>query len=231
MTISLRSALAVLAVAAAVALPATARAAPWQWAYTTGNVNMRAGPSVDYPRVTTVPAGSRVQLYGCLQGWSWCDVSWRGIRGWLAGTYLQVAYNDRRYLVPQGGVYLGVPFIGFEMDNYWGSYYRDRPWYRTWRRPPPPPGGWHRPPPPPPGWHRPPPPPGGHRPPPPPGWHRPPPPPPGGLRPRPNPGQFQPRPGQFHPPQQVRPNRAPQPGMRGLPTCTPGVNCPRVERP
>lgn len=150
MTISIRSALAALALAAAMALPATAHAEEWQWAYTTANVNLRAGPSVDYPRVTTVPYGARVRLYGCLPRWSWCDVAWHGVRGWMSGNYLRVSYDDRWYGVPEAGVIIGVPFIGFDIDNYWGSYYRGRPWYhhrRRWRRrpPPPPPVQPHRP--------------------------------------------------------------------------------------
>lgn len=129
MRLSIRSALAAVALAAAMALPSVSHAASWQWAYATANVNLRAGPSVSYPAVATVPYGSQVRLYGCLPRWSWCDVSWRGIRGWMSGRYLQVQYAGHRRYVPDVGVYVGVPFLGFDIGTYWGDYYRDRSWY------------------------------------------------------------------------------------------------------
>jgi len=133
---SLRTLLGALALAASMAIPAAAQAAPWQWAVTTTDVNLRAGPSVRYPAVTTVYEGSQVQLFGCLRDWGWCDVAWHGIRGWMAGAYLEVAYDGGRYYVPDVGVEIGVPFIQFDFGNYWDDYYRDRPWYREWRHRP-----------------------------------------------------------------------------------------------
>lgn len=133
---SLRTLLGALSLAALLAAPAAAQAAPWQWAVTTTDVNLRAGPSVRYPAVTTVYEGARVQLFGCLRGWDWCDVAWHGIRGWMAGDYLEVAYGGRRYDVPDVGVSIGVPFIQFDLGDYWDDYYRDRPWYREWRHRP-----------------------------------------------------------------------------------------------
>ena len=170
--------------AAAAFLGFTAGAAFAQNAYTTGNVNMRAGPSTQYPRVTTVPNGAAVDVHGCTSGWSWCDTSWRGIRGWVSANYLQMLYNNRRVYLPEYAPRIGVPVITFQFGNYWDRWYRDRPWYRDrhrWDgrpgidRPRPPRPGAGGPPPPPPGWDRPRPPrPGaGGPPPPPPGWDRP----------------------------------------------------------
>lgn len=239
MTNSFRSALRALAVAALMALPAVAQAAPWQWAVATTDVNLRAGPSTDYPAVATVYAGSQIQLFGCLQDWSWCDVAWSGIRGWMAGDYIEVAYNQRRYDVPDVGVVIGIPFIGFDMDSYWGDHYRDRPWYHHWHgRVPggpgpvlPPPGGHF----PPPGGHFPP--PGGHFPPPPDNhWD--------GHRDR-HDGHGDWRPGNVPPPFQQRNGVPMQGGTFGRPgggaggnapyvgghPCPPGTVCPKPERP
>jgi len=126
--------LAALAVGAMLAMPGIAAAAN---AFTTGNVNMRAGPSTQYPRVTTIPYGAPVEVYGCTGGWQWCDTSWRGIRGWVSASYLELLYRDRRVYVPEYAPRIGVPVITFQFGSYWDRYYRDRPWYRDryrWER-------------------------------------------------------------------------------------------------
>jgi len=129
-TFSILSRAALIVVFAA---PAVAEAAN---AYTTGNVNSRAGPSVNFPRVTTLPAGVTVTIYGCVSDLGWCDTSWRGQRGWVSSRYLEYLYDDRRVLVQDYGRRIGVPIISFQFGNYWDRYYSDRPWYRDrprWR--------------------------------------------------------------------------------------------------
>ncbi len=118
----------------ALAVPGIAAAAAN--AYTTGNVNLRAGPSTNFPRVTTLPVGVTVTIHGCLRGWSWCDTSWRGSRGWVSGRYLESLYRGRRVLVPTYAARIGLPIITFQFGNYWDNYYSDRAWYRDrprWR--------------------------------------------------------------------------------------------------
>lgn len=132
-----------LAAVAAVALPVIAEAAP---AVSTANVNLRSGPSTRYPPVLVIPAGSRLEIFGCMQSANWCDVSYRGYRGWMSGSYLQATYSQRRvYVDPQYYRPLGIPSVTFSVGNYWDRHYRDRDFYRDrdrWRnddrRPPPP---------------------------------------------------------------------------------------------
>jgi uncharacterized protein YraI len=115
-------------------LPGVAAAAT---AFTTGNVNMRAGPSTQFPRVASLPEGVTVRVHGCLRQWSWCDTSWRGARGWVSGRYLEQLYRGRRVLVPEYGVSLGLPIISFQFGSYWDRWYSDRSWYRDrprWQR-------------------------------------------------------------------------------------------------
>src|SRR3954471_25079429 len=45
-----------------------------QEAYTTRTVNVRAGPDLSYPVVAGLGGGAPVQVFGCLDDWSWCDV-------------------------------------------------------------------------------------------------------------------------------------------------------------
>ncbi|MFC5579737.1 SH3 domain-containing protein [Rhodanobacter terrae] len=141
-----RLALASLSVASlSLAFPALARAAD---AYVTGNVNLRAGPDPDYPLIDQIPAGTEVDVQGCTDGWEWCDVIVFGNRGWIAGNYIEYEYDDRPVLVPEYGAQIGIPIVTFVIGDYWGHYYRSRPFYRDrdrWysrpigRRPPPPP--------------------------------------------------------------------------------------------
>jgi len=126
--------LCAVALGAALALPLTAEAAE---GYATANVNMRSGPSTAYPAVTVIPAGAPLNINGCLAETPWCDVAFAGGRGWVAGRYVQAVYQDRRvYVGPEYYEPLGIPTIGFNLDNYWGRYYRGRDFYQErdrWR--------------------------------------------------------------------------------------------------
>jgi uncharacterized protein YraI len=102
--------------------------------YLTANVSLRAGPGFDYPVVASMNAGSGVTIYGCLSGWSWCDISWRGNRGWASGQYLQVVYQNQRRPILGYGTYIGLPFVTFSIGNYWGNYYRHRPFFNQINR-------------------------------------------------------------------------------------------------
>lgn len=147
--------LAASLLAAFIALPAVAEAAE---GFATANVNMRSGPSTAYPAVTMIPVGVPLQINGCLNETPWCDVSFYGGRGWVAGQYIQATYQSRRiYVGPQYYRPLGIPTVVFNFDDYWGRYYRGRDFYRDrdrWRRGPGwvdrrPDSGWDRNPP---GW-------------------------------------------------------------------------------
>ncbi|MBY3463582.1 SH3 domain-containing protein [Rhizobium laguerreae] len=117
--------------------PAIAEAAE---GYSTANVNMRAGPSTRYPAVAVIPAGSSIEIRGCLSDVNWCDVEFYGGRGWVSGQYVQALYQQRRvYVGPQYYRPLGIPLIRFSVDNYWDRYYRNRDFYRDrdrWSRDP-----------------------------------------------------------------------------------------------
>ncbi|MCM2475175.1 SH3 domain-containing protein [Rhizobium sp. CG5] len=121
---------------AAIAAPAVASAAT---AYATANVNMRSGPSTEYPPILVVPASSPIEIYGCLSAANWCDVAYGSYRGWISGSYLQTTYSQQRiYVGPQYYEPLGIPTVTFSIDSYWDRHYRSRDFYRDrdrWREP------------------------------------------------------------------------------------------------
>ena len=130
------------------ALPALAQ----ETAYTTGTVALQAGPAPDYPAVGTFGAGTPVTLYGCLDGYNWCDVSYQDARGWVDGQALAFPYEDQRVPVAVYGPELSLPIVTFSFGDYWEHHYRDRPFYAERERferhaPPPPPPHRDRPPP------------------------------------------------------------------------------------
>lgn len=124
--------IAALTAAATVVAPAAASASPAQ---VTANVNLRTGPGTQYYPILVLPAGVPVELYGCLQGYTWCDISYGRDRGWVSSRYLSTFYSGPIYR-PQP--YRSVPFLSFNF-GYWDNHYRDRPWYQSRPRP-----GWDR---------------------------------------------------------------------------------------
>jgi len=106
-----------------------AQAAP---GYSTGNVNMRAGPSTAYPAVTVIPVGAPVEILGCLNGWAWCDTVYAGNRGWVAGSYLNASYRGARVPFVSYAPRIGVPVVAYNRDVYWRTHYRARPFYRQY---------------------------------------------------------------------------------------------------
>jgi len=128
---SIRRLLRGLPLAVALALPLTVAA---QNAFTTQAVNMRAGPDRSFPLVAWIPAGASVQVWGCVEGWRWCDTQWGFHRGWVWSQNLQTTFGAQPGVIFFGGPSTGVPIVSFTIGNYWNSYYRGRPWW-VGRRP------------------------------------------------------------------------------------------------
>jgi uncharacterized protein YraI len=113
---------------AAVALsPAIASAAD---GFTTSPTSQRAGPGVRYPIVAMIPGRVPITIHGCVASATWCDVSWRGSRGWVSGGNIQVAWHGRRNPIISFYRQLGIPIITFGFDDYWNRYYRSKPFFK-----------------------------------------------------------------------------------------------------
>lgn len=114
------------AFAGSLAIPAAAEASD---GFVTADVNMRAGPSVSYPRITVLPQGAPIDVYGCLASYTWCDVGYYHMRGWVSSRYLSIFYDGPSYVYRPR---YAVPSVTFQFD-YWDRWYRGLPWYNDWR--------------------------------------------------------------------------------------------------
>ena len=135
-----------------------------QNAMTTTSADLYAGPDDSYPQVAQLDSNTPVQVYGCLDDWSWCDVGFQDARGWLYSPDITYAYEGGYVPLYSYAPSLGIAVVPFSIDVYWGRYYHSRPWFgqrADWehrtvnhRRPPGPPPSAGRPPHPAPGGPR-----------------------------------------------------------------------------
>ena len=102
--------------------------------YPVANVNLRAGPGTEYPIILTVPAEAPIAILGCVPDYTWCDSVFQGYRGWMRSIYLAGYYEGRYYPLGDYAPQLGYQTVSFNIDAYWGAYYRDRPFYAERRR-------------------------------------------------------------------------------------------------
>lgn len=84
--------------------------------HTTGNVNMRTGPSTKYHRIVVIPRGAPVSIGQCARGNRWCRVNYRGHVGWVSRRYL----SSGRVFVQRAPVRRYVP------APHYGRYYHGR---------------------------------------------------------------------------------------------------------
>ncbi|MEO0855110.1 MAG: SH3 domain-containing protein, partial [Cyanobacteria bacterium J06648_11] len=101
-------------------------------AVATTNVNLRAGPSTDFPIVRVVPSGARLVTIGCLADYSWCDVRFAGARGWMAARYIFLS-GPRTVVTAPIAAPVGIPVVAFS-HAYWRAHYTTYPWYGAWPR-------------------------------------------------------------------------------------------------
>ena len=123
--------LCVLALGASLAALTPAHAADG-WTYSSGT--LRAGPGTSYPPILRVAAGRPVEVFGCLRGWTWCDVAVAGERGWFPGRRIAFEQSGRRRVLTTIAPALGLGIVVFDRDAYWTSHYRGRAFYDRWDR-------------------------------------------------------------------------------------------------
>lgn len=122
--------LAAAAVVLTVAAAPKAEAAYYDGVAAT-KLNVRAGPSGNYPVIGQIGRGAPLNVRGCVQGYRWCDVSTGGFRGWVAGKNIRANYRTRSDSISVLGSLLGLNVVTYDEPTYWRTYYYDRDFYRT----------------------------------------------------------------------------------------------------
>jgi uncharacterized protein YraI len=110
-------------------LLALSAAAAAQNAVTTHPVSVYSGPDDSYPMVAQLDADAPIQVMGCLNDWSWCDVAFADNRGWLYAPDITYDYEGGYVPLYTYAPSLGVPVVEFTIGDYWGRYYHGRSWY------------------------------------------------------------------------------------------------------
>lgn len=59
-------------------------------AIVTSTVNLRTGPGTQYGTIGAIPNGVGVTVGGCTSGYGWCQVSYGGMTGWAASSYIAI---------------------------------------------------------------------------------------------------------------------------------------------
>jgi predicted small secreted protein len=97
--------------------------------YTYRATVLRAGPNPEFPPVERVYSGATLEIYGCLSSREWCDVSWRGNRGWMQARDIGYKVGNRAISLAEYSSRGDIPTVSFDY-SYWDSNYRTRSWYR-----------------------------------------------------------------------------------------------------
>ena len=121
----MRRSLIATATIAALAAPIAALAAT---GHVARPVEVLAGPG-EYPTVDRIPPGVPVEIFGCTEGYAWCDVSVQDVRGWIRGDAIHYDYRGSTVVLPDVDVDVGLPILNFEIGPYWEEHYRSRPFY------------------------------------------------------------------------------------------------------
>src|SRR5262249_55966282 len=121
-------------------------------------VHLRAGPSIEYPSVALLGRGSTVEVFGCEEGYGWCDAQIGKQRGWVDADYPRARALSAPVATANTPVVWALPPPPFVFNTYGGPSSRATPWsprrdyyYVYWNRYPhgrPPPPPIYRPPPP-----------------------------------------------------------------------------------
>src|SRR5262245_14628769 len=120
---------AIVAGFAAIALFVAPVAANAAQGFIVSQTELKAGPDDQFPTVIEVSAGAEVDVFGCLSGNSWCDVSFQQDRGWVSGQDLEVLFESKRVKIVEVTTVV-VPVVTFEVRTYWTQYYSSKPFFK-----------------------------------------------------------------------------------------------------
>jgi uncharacterized protein YraI len=79
--------------------------------------SIHTGPGFDYDRLARGPADAGVEVHTCTASYDWCQVSWRGVRGWMDGEEIEVRHSGRMVSLHDFGPRTGVPSFASRVED------------------------------------------------------------------------------------------------------------------
>lgn len=102
--------LAAAGVLTAAALPALAQGT----ANATTDLNIRAGAGPAYEVVGVIPEGGEVDVAGCLDPATWCEVTHDGVTGWASGGYLTAIVDNTPTVIYESIDETGITTVTYD---------------------------------------------------------------------------------------------------------------------
>lgn len=90
-------------------------------AVATTDLNIRSGPGPQYGVIGVIETDGQATLDGCLEGSSWCQVSYDGVTGWAYSDYLIADYSGREMVVTERPADAGIPVVTYEGGSGTGA--------------------------------------------------------------------------------------------------------------
>lgn len=94
----------------ALGLPAFAQAT----ANATVDLNIRAGAGPAYEVVGMIPQGEPVEVAGCLDPATWCEVTHDGVTGWASGGYLTAIVETTPVVIYENADAAGITTVTYD---------------------------------------------------------------------------------------------------------------------
>jgi uncharacterized protein YraI len=75
---------------------------------------LRAGPGPMHPVIGTINANAVVEIEGCIDTGTWCQVAWNGQRGWAHASYLGHQMQGQTVVLPQARQQVQIPTVTYQ---------------------------------------------------------------------------------------------------------------------
>ncbi len=80
----------------------------------TTDLNIRSGPGPEQPSIGLIKNRQRANILGCIEGSLWCQVEFRGLRGWAYSQYMSLQTGGRRIVVTEPAHVSGMPVVTYD---------------------------------------------------------------------------------------------------------------------
>jgi uncharacterized protein YraI len=98
----------------AMSLPMIGAAQAQTTGIATTDLNIRSGPGPEQPAIGLIKSRQRAAILGCIEGSLWCQVEFRGLRGWAYSQYMSLNAGGRRIVVTEPAHVRDIPVVTYD---------------------------------------------------------------------------------------------------------------------